>query len=79
MRLFVGRPARADGFDFGGEPARHRMVAQLFGQRAAFLQCRDGARYVALAEKGSRLAKRAGVALPLFGCIHGKSIRRRNA
>ncbi len=73
-RLLLGRLPRCS-LDFGGEPARHLMVAEAGGQLPAFLQGFDRARYVALAEKRAGLAEDTRVALSLFGGIHEPNIR----
>ena len=69
-RLFRGRIWRGKPLDFIAEPARHRGVALGLGQFHALLQYLDCARYVALADEGSGLAKDAGVAFSFSG-VHG--------
>jgi len=66
-----GRLLHASNFVL--KTAHHFLVAVSFGDVNALLKNLDGARYVALAEKGSRLAENARVAFALFGRIHGNN------
>jgi len=68
--LFRRRIGRGKPLNFIAEAARHRGIALSPGQFHPLLQYLDCTRYVALADKGSGLAKDAGVAFS-FGGVHG--------
>jgi hypothetical protein len=67
----MGRGWQGQPLDFVAEAARHRQIALGLSQFLALLQNLEGARYVALAEEGPDLAKKAGVALSLGGVHRG--------
>ena len=59
-----------DSIDIGLKARCHRGVAETARRFDSLLQDLDRARYVALAEKGSRFTKDAGVAFAFFGGSH---------
>jgi hypothetical protein len=59
-----------DSIDIGLKACCHCGVSKIARDFDALLQDLDRSRYVALAEKGSRFAKDAGVAFAFFRCSH---------
>jgi len=70
LRLLGRFGGRAGALNFESEAARHSDVAKLLGEDASLFKNLDRARYPALAEQDSGLAKNSRVACTLFGRIH---------